>query len=48
MVFYRSARAEYALSAPAMIREIAPEGGNFRGVCPAFPCLGVRNRAAEE
>ena len=34
-------------SAYAMKREIAPKGGNFRGVCPVSSNLAVRNRAAE-
>ena len=34
-------------SAYAMKREIAPKGGNFRGVCPVSSELAVRNRAAE-
>ena len=33
--------------ATAMMREIAPKGGNFRGVCPVSSELAVRNRAAE-
>ena len=35
-------------SAYAMKREIAPKGGNFRGVCPVSRPVGsARNRAAE-
>ena len=30
----KSARDNYALRDTAMNREIAPRGGNFRGVCP--------------
>ena len=30
-----------------MKREIAPKGGNFRGVCPASSLWAARNRAAE-